>query len=43
MLVILAFGKQEDYEIESVSDYIGKFRLQKEGVGRERKEKDIVP
>lgn len=43
MLVILAFGKQEDSELESVLDYIGKFRLQREGMGRERKEKDIVP
>lgn len=43
MLVILAFGKQEDYEFKSVLDYIGKFRLQKEGVGIKRKEKDIVP
>lgn len=42
MLVILAFGKQEGYELESVLDYIGKFHLQKEGVGRVRKEKNIV-
>lgn len=43
MTLNLAFGKQEDCELESVLDYIGKFRLQKEGVGREGKEKDIVP
>lgn len=42
MLVILALGKQEGSELESVLDYIGEFHLQREGVGREGKEEDIV-